>query len=291
MNKLLNISLVCLLLILPACNKKDKQEVPSYNKGSVTIVTDESFQSVIEALTQGYSIAYSEAKFNVQTQKEDLGYLALLENKAQIAVLSRELTNTEKAAYEKATDLPYNPAKFAADAVVFVVSKDDPRDNISTEELQAELDSEERNIIFDGTNSSNLNFVAQKFQKLPKELKFSIISGNSNIINELQKIPGKIGVIGLNTISRPYSKSAENLRNLVKILPVKEKGIDYQPSLQNIREQKYPFTRILYFLTNEGNFNIANGFIRYSCTHLGQIIVKKEGLQPYNLYPREVQMR
>jgi phosphate transport system substrate-binding protein len=53
----------------------------------------------------------------------------------------------------------------------------------------------------------------------------------------------------------------------------------------------YPFTRVLYFLTNEGNFNIANGFIRYSCTQLGQMIVQKEGLQPYNIYGREVQMR
>ena len=42
---------------------------------------------------------------------------------------------------------------------------------------------------------------------------------------------------------------------------------------------------------NEGNFNIANGFIRFSCTHLGQKIVQKEGLQPYNIYKREVQMR
>ncbi|MFC5875843.1 hypothetical protein ACFP3I_25195 [Chryseobacterium arachidis] len=37
----------------------------------------------------------------------------------------------------------------------------------------------------------------------------------------------------------------------------------------------YPFTRVLYFLTNEGNFNIANGFIRYSCTQLGQMIVQR----------------
>jgi phosphate transport system substrate-binding protein len=58
-----------------------------------------------------------------------------------------------------------------------------------------------------------------------------------------------------------------------------------------MRKMKYPFTRVLYFLTNEGNFNIANGFIRFSCTHLGQKIVQKEGLQPYNIYKREVQMR
>ena len=61
--------------------------------------------------------------------------------------------------------------------------------------------------------------------------------------------------------------------------------------LETIRNMKYPFTRILYFLTNEGNFGVGNGFIRFSCTQIGQIVVSNEGLQPYNIFKREVQMR
>ncbi|NWJ53452.1 MAG: phosphate ABC transporter substrate-binding protein, partial [Bacteroidetes bacterium] len=73
--------------------------------------------------------------------------------------------------------------------------------------------------------------------------------------------------------------------------PVVDKGKSYNADFEGLRSMEYPFTRVLYFLENEGNFNIANGFIRFSCTHLGQKIVQKEGLQPYNLYKREVQMR
>lgn len=47
----------------------------------------------------------------------------------------------------------------------------------------------------------------------------------------------------------------------------------------------------LYFLTNEGHFGLGNGFIRFSCTQKGQIVVSKEGLQPYNIFKREVMMR
>jgi len=133
--------------------------------------------------------------------------------------------------------------------------------------------------------------VAQKLNKKPGELKFSIIPGSTNVIEELNKYPNKIGVIGLNTISRPYDKDAEKLRSMIKILPVKKDGKSFLPDADGLREMKYPFTRVLYFLTNEGSFNIANGFIRYSCTQLGQMIVEKEGLQPYNIYRREVQMR
>lgn len=283
------VMLFLLSIIAVACNKEEKS--PSYHKGEMTILTDESFKSVTEALAEGYMINYPETRIKVVTKKEDLGFLDLLKDKARIIVMSRDLSPEEIKTYEEQVDLKFLPARFAADAVIFVVPKDSPKESISMEEIEQGMQSEEKNFIFDGVNSSNLNFVAQKLKKQPKDLKFSIIPGNKNIIEELKKYPEKIGVIGLNTFSRPYDKESEELRNMVKILPVESNGKMYTTDSENLRKMNYPFTRVLYFLTNEGNFNIANGFIRYSCTQLGQMIVQKEGLQPYNLYRREVQMR
>ncbi|MEC3874558.1 PstS family phosphate ABC transporter substrate-binding protein [Chryseobacterium salviniae] len=283
------IMLSFLSIIAVGCKKEEKS--PSYNKGEMTILTDESFKSITEALAEGYMINYPETKIKVVTKKEDLGFIDLLNDKARIVVMSRDLSPEEIKTYEEQVDLKFLPSKFAADAVVFVVPKESPRESISMEEIQQGMLSEYKSFIFDGANSSNLNFVAQKLKKQPKQLKFSVISGNKNIIEELSKYPGKIGVIGLNTFSRPYDKESEQLRSMVKILPVEYKGRLYNADFENLRKMNYPFTRVLYFLTNEGNFNIANGFIRFSCTQLGQLIVQKEGLQPYNLYRREVQMR
>ncbi|WP_244428633.1 PstS family phosphate ABC transporter substrate-binding protein [Flavobacterium sp. B17] len=274
-----------------AVNCKKEEKSPSYHKGEMTILTDESFKSVTEALAEGYMINYPDTKIKVVTKKEDLGFLDLLHDKARIIVMSRDLSPEEIKTYEEQVDLKFLPARFAADAVVFVVPKDSPKESISMEEITQGMQSDDKKFIFDGANSSNLNFVAQKLKRQPKDLKYSIIPGDKNIIEELKKYPDKIGVIGLNTFSRPYYKESENLRNMVKILPVENKGVQYNTDFENLRKMNYPFTRVLYFLTNEGNFNIANGFIRYSCTQLGQMIVQKEGLQPYNLYRREVQMR
>lgn len=290
MKNSIKIILLFLLVTIVSCSKKGEKSL-SYNNGEMTILTDESFKSVTEALAEGYMISYPESKIKVVTKKEDLGFLDLLSNKVKIAVMSKDLSPEEKKAYEEQVDLKFIPAKFAADAVVFVVPKNSEKTNITMEEIVQGMQSEEKNFIFDGANSSNLNFVAQKLKKLPKDLKYSIIPGSANVIEELNKYPDKIGVVGLNTISRPYDKNAEKLRELIKVLPVVSNGKTYSADFEGMREMKYPFTRVLYFLTNEGNFNIANGFIRYSCTHLGQKIVQKEGLQPYNIYPREVQMR
>jgi phosphate transport system substrate-binding protein len=278
-----------LSIIAVSCKKEDKS--PSYHKGEMTIFTDESFKSITEALAEGYMINYPETKIKVVTKKEDLGFLDLLKNKARIVVMSKDLSPEEIKTYEEQVDLKFLPAKFAADAVIFIVPKDSPKESISMEEISQGMQSENKEFIFDGTNSSNLNFVAQKLKKQPKDLKFSVIPGSKNIIEELNKYPDKIGVIGLNTFSRPYDKESEELKDKVKILPVEYKGKLYTTDFENLRKMNYPFTRVLYFLTNEGNFNIANGFIRYSCTQLGQMIVQKEGLQPYNIYGREVQMR
>lgn len=279
-----------LLALMTGCSKKEETS-PSYHKGDLTILTDESFKSVTEALAEGYMINYPDTKIKVVTKKEDLGFLDLLNDKARIAVMSKELSAEEVKAYEEQVDLKFLPAKFAADAVVFVVPKNSPKTSITLDEIEKGMQSDDKNFVFDGTNSSNLNFVAQKLKKLPKDLKFSVIPGSTNVIEELNKYPEKIGVIGLNTISRPYDENAVKLRELIKILPVETNGKTYSANYEGLREMKYPFTRVLYFLTNEGNFNIANGFIRYSCTQLGQMIVEKEGLQPYNIYRREVQMR
>ncbi len=284
------IFLISFFVLVLSCKKTDKI-VDNPQLGTITVTADESFKSVSEALTERYMALNPNTKINLVIKKEDLAFLDLLDNKARVIIMSRELTEKEKQGYKDKIDMEMQPAKFAADAVVFVVPKNSTKENISVEEIEKELQSDNKKIIFDGTNSSNLNFVAQKFKTTPDKLKYSIISGNKNIIEQLNKYPDKIGVISLNTISRPYDKESESLKNSVKILKVVEGGKSYEPDIINLKNMTYPFTRVLYFLTNEGYYGLGNGFIRFSCQQLGQIVVEKEGLQPYNIFKREVQMR
>lgn len=287
----INVLTILFSIILISCSKEKKQDIDNPNKGEITIAVDESFQSVTEALTERYMALNPQTKINLVVKKEDLALLDFFERKIRVVVLSRELSAKEKETFDKKIDLPWQPAKFAADAVLFVVPKNSSLESISMDDIYRELQSDDKKLIFDGTNSSNLNFVAQKFNRKPSELKFSIINGNENVVEQLKKYPDKIGVISYNTISRPFGEEAEKLRKEVKILKIIQGNKTYEPSLSNLKVMTYPFTRILYFLTNEGYYGLGNGFIRFSCTQLGQIVVEKEGLQPYNLYKREVQMR
>lgn len=284
------LTLLVFFTIVTSCKKSGR--IPDDpQQGTITFAADESFRSVSEALSERYMALNPKTKINLIIKKEDLAFMDLLENKVRVIVMSRELNDKEKAAYKSKIDMDMLPAKFAADAVVFVVPKNSTRTSISIDELKAELSSDQKKIIFDGTNSSNLNFVAQKLNTIPNQLKFSIINGNKNLINEMNKFPDKIGVVSLNSISRPYDKESQELKNSIKILPVVEKDQSFEPTIGNIKGMKYPFTRVLYFLTNESYYGLGNGLIRFSCQQLGQIVVEKEGLQPYYIFNREVQMR
>lgn len=277
--------------LLSSCKKKSTYKVDTPQQGNITIATDESFKSIAEALTERYMALYPETKINISVKKEDLALLDLLDHKVRVVIMSRDLSKEEKQAYKSKVDLDLVTSNFAADAVVFVVPKNSPRNTLSMDELKAELANSDKNIIFDGTNSSNLNFVAQKLNKNPNELQFSIINGNKNLLAKLDQVGNKIGVISLNTFSRPYDPESIKLREAVKVLQVIKDGKSYEPKLGNLANGSYPFSRILYFISNEKYFGLGSGLIRLSCTQLGQIVVSKEGLQPYNIFKREVEIR
>ena len=292
MNKIILVFSYIGLLLLSGCSPKENSTDTVYNKGKITIYTDDSFRNVVSSLADAYMMSYPETRISVKVKKEDLAFLDLLENRASLIAISKPLTEKEIAQYTKKTDLKYTPAYFAADAVVFVVPKTSGKYSISMEEIKNDLvSSKEKPLIFDGNNASNLNFVSSKLGYKPSDLHYSVINGNESLIEQLNRYSDKIGVVGLNALSRPYSKEAEKLRSMVKILTVTEGGKSYEPSPYNLRNLKYPFSRPVYFLYNEGGFGIAQGIIRYSCTQMGQLVVEKEGLQPYYLYKREVQMR
>ena len=148
--------------------------------------------------------------------------------------------------------------------------------------------SKEKRLIIDGKNTSNFNAIIQKLNIDESKTYFLPIKGNNNIIKNLDKYPNHIGVISYNTISNP-NREDESKKN-IKILPIKVNNSLILPNKKTLKSQEYPLTKLLYFITREEKFGLANGFIRYSCTSIGQKIVNKEGLQPYFLFPRTVKI-
>ncbi len=87
-------------------------------------------------------------------------------------------------------DLPFQPARFAGDAVVFVTSKNSTRNsNYFRRNKKMNFYQISKKMIFDGASTGNFNFVAQKFNIDPQNVKFSVIKGNEQIIDQIDKYP------------------------------------------------------------------------------------------------------
>lgn len=274
-----------------ACNKNEqKKEAKSHKQGEITLQYDDAHINIAEALSYRYEQTYPETKINLKVSKEDQALEDLLNKKVDMIIVSRELTQKEKEYWKTNIQLPWQPSFFAADAVCFIVNQNSSKEYITLEEIKNMLNSQDKKLIFEGKHTSNFNTVIQKLNLNPNEVNFSPIVGNENIISNLEKHPNHIGVISYNTISHPYSEKAKKLKENIKVLPIKIENNLISPNKENLKTQKYPFTKLLYFLTRESKFGLANGFIRYSCTNIGQKIVKKEGLQPFFLFPRTVKI-
>lgn len=268
---------------------KDNTDNPQ--TGSITVEADESFENISRVLKDRYMLFYPKTKINLVTKKENVALQDLLHGKARVIVMSRELTDDEKKAFKQRFKADIEPARFAADGLVFIVSKSSALNAISVEDVKSRLQDGRNSLIFDGVNSANTSFIAKRLNLDPNHLKYSTLASNEEIVRNIDKYPNSIGVVGYNVLSRPHKKESKVFRESVKILPVIDsKGKSVAISTQTLKNNTYPFTRVLYFLTNEAYFGLGNGFIRFSCSQPGQIIAKKQGLQPFYIIPREVKI-
>lgn len=287
----MNKNFVYLLFVLISLSSCSKDNTDSPQTGSITVVADESFENVTRVLKDRYMLFYPKTKINFLVKKENVALQDLLNGKARVIVMSRELTNNEKTAFKQKFNSEVEPARFAADGLVFIVSKNSTITHLSVDEIKTRLLDGKNSLIFDGSNSANTSFIAKRLGILPNDLQYSSLPNNEDIIKEINKYPNSIGVIGYNALSRPHNTESKMFRESVNILPIVDsKGRSISISTETMKNNTYPFTRVLYFLTNEAYFGLGNGFIRFSCSQPGQIIVKKQGLQPFYIIPREVKI-
>ncbi len=277
-----------ILFVLYSC-KNDNSDSPQ--KGNIVIESDDSFQNVSQVLKDRYMLFYPKTKLDLKIVKENVSFQDILNDKARVIVMSRDLTNNEKASFKKKIGFEANPAKFAIDGLVFIVSKSSNIDSLTLSEIKGRLTDGKNSLIFDGANSSNVGTIGAFYKINTKDLKYSTLSSNEEIVEKIDKYPNSIGVISFNTISKPYNEKAIKLRESVRILPViNSNGKSINISEATLKNFSYPFTRTLYFLTSEPYFGLGNGFIRFSCSQKGQIIVSKQGLPPYYIFPRTVKI-
>lgn len=219
------------------------------------------------------------------------GYELLAEKKSDIFFGAYPSEGQIKYAEHLDTTFVYTP--IGLEAFVFFVHKDNPIDNLTTEQIKGiysgeitnwkELGGKNEPIAAfqrnegSGSQSMLIRFMdGTPIMEPPTEMVNTLMSG---IIEQVSNYRSKSGSIGFSF--RYY------MEGIIKNPDVKLLSIDgVAPTPENIRNGTYPITTYLYTVTYEGNENenVAR-LLEWVLSEEGQYIIGETGYTPIKEYP------
>ena len=181
------------------------------------------------------------------------------------------------------TEFVYTPIGY--DAFVFFVHKDNPIDNLTTEQVQAiysgeitnwsevggkneKISAYQRNE-GSGSQSMLIRFMdGKEIMEAPTEMVDDLMSGIIERVSDYRSKPGSIGFS-----FRFY------VEGIIQNPDIKLLSIDgVAPTVENIKNGSYPITASLYAVTWEGNENKnVEKLINWVLSNEGQEIIEKTG--------------
>ncbi|TDE45329.1 phosphate ABC transporter substrate-binding protein [Flavobacterium rhamnosiphilum] len=284
--------LFSVIILVFACNQtNNKKGNETILKGSTTIYVDETLAPIIEDQVAVFENEY-EAKVKLVAKSESETVNSLFNEKAAIAILSRNLTTEELKIFKQRKINP-KITVFATDAVAFISNKNNKDTLVALKDvisfMQGKPVASIKGLVFDNLNSSTVRYMNSLagINAIPEKGVFSFKS-NDEVIKYVSENDGMIGVVGVNWLSQPLPAMQKHVDN-VNTLGVKGLKSDnyYIPSQNNIAEKKYPLARDLYIINCQGFSGLGMGFASFVAGDVGQRIILKSGLLPVRIPARK----
>lgn len=305
------VKLIVIIPIMTACSTNTSSEVDNPRRGTITIASDESFKPLVDGLTRAYEGIYPDAHFKVDYKPEQQTVLQLLKDSARLVITTRELTSKESDIVKQQKGYVKHQ-HIAIDGLAVVASKVNSDSLMTLAELRGIFEGKITNwsqlpgsnqtglitLIFDDVNSSNLNFIREKFGlKDLKNLRIVASGSNEKVIEDVRKNPLALGFIGVNWISDGHSLKSRELSEGLNVFGISQKDKPdslsnyYQPFQAGLEFRNYPLSRDVYIISREEYSGLGGGLMTYIARDVGGLIIQKMGLIPTIRFPRQVEIK
>lgn len=280
--------------ILFSCKKNENDDANKETilKGKAEIYVDETIVPIMEDETMVFESQY-DAKFTLISKSESEVLNSLFNRKAKIVVIARNLTKKELNIFEQIKIVP-KITKFAIDGIAFVSNKSSNDTLIALNDvidfMKGERSSKIKGLVFDNPNSSTVSYMNNLTG-------LNVLAGkgvytfktNNEVLKFVSENDGMIGVVGVNWLSQPKDSMNSIISN-INVLSVKGLNKDgyYAPSQNNFAEGTYPLLRDLYIVNCQGATGLGMGIASFVAGDIGQRIVLKSGLLPYQMPTRKL---
>lgn len=175
-------------------------------------------------------------------------------------------------------------------------------------------------LVFDNAESSTVSYLKEKFMapdaKISDNANAYAQENNAQVFDVVKTDPDALGVISVSWLGDDLSVAkkipmdkrledyanendtiASNLTSEVNILKVSNPTpendynlVGYKPYQAYIFSGEYPLARKVYFVTTSGNSSVIHSFYVFTTGFVGQKIISKTGILPYNMHPRVVEL-
>lgn len=257
--RLLSLALCLSQILLPGCHRK---------QGGVSVVGSTSVQPFAEALAEEFMVGHSAEKIFIQGGGSTAGIQAVLTGAAQVGMSSRKLEESEKALI--AIPIIY-------DAIAVIVHRTNPLDNLSMDQIRKiyagritrwkEVGGVDRAITVvtreegSGTRETFQNLVMGRHEEI--SLGALVQDSNGAIRQVVADDPNAIGFISLGLVND-------------RVKALKLDGME--PTVENVRAQRYKIVRPFLFVFKAPPQGIAKDFLDYVLSPKGQKLLMQEGL-------------
>ncbi|NGM65860.1 PstS family phosphate ABC transporter substrate-binding protein [Sphingobacterium sp. SGR-19] len=315
MKQIFNISILAVVLLSMAgcsrCSRTEKGSAMDDNSmmkettpkedvlaGALNVAVDETVYPLVKEQEEVFLSAYPNARLNLIVKPELLAIRAMLSNEAGVAVLARELNETERDYFKKRS---IKPRIFPVwtDAIVVINNTKLADTTVTIEYLVNAMKGEStdrKKIIFDNLNSSTFRHLKDlgKLEKVASNF-VEAIGDSEKVLEAVANDPGKVGILGYNVYLDLISSFPN--KNNIRILSVQNtigEGADnnyYRPNQSTIAAAQYPLSRTFYVLNYQPNLGLGIGFSAFLTGDRGQRIVLKSGLVPATMPGRDIIIR
>ena len=269
--------------------------------GALSIAGSETMKPMTESWSADLRQLYPGLTIKVQSGGSETGLTALLEGKAQIAAMSRRMTQQEVVEFKR--EFGYEPTEVpvAVDALAVFVHKDNPIEGLSLAQVDAMFSKERRRglpypintwgealVLEEGWTDApvhlygrNANSGTAAFFKehvlngAALKNTMTVGAGFASVVIELMKDQFGIGFSGIG-----YQVSGIRPVPLASV----QGGRYIQPSFQTAMDGSYPLRRNLYLYINKPSKIAASPslteYVKFALSQQGQQIVLTHGYYP-----------
>lgn len=265
--------------------------------GELSVIVDEAVLPIMLEQVEVFKTSYVNANIKLIPLPEREAINALIKGQADIAILSRLLTNEENAGFRSRKITPRTFPAFY-DGVVFFNNLNATDTSINIPTLSSLLKGDAysgKRLVFDNVNSSTLRRV-KEIVKLDKVSGQSVkgMKTSKEVVEEVLADANSIGVMSYGQYLDCVSQFGEE--NKIRILSLQslrdgENPGFFKPSQTTFATDEYALKTEFHVLNYQPNLGLGIGFSAFLTGDRGQRIVLKYGLLPVTMPGREIIIR